>query len=185
MSGLVYILDGRIYSCDVLGHRDALNIAAPDMKYPHASVYCGVLFPVDYDSFIIKSWMVDGFDGIAMVEGHSYKGVIIAKNTLIEISLFKGKTQTTAQVNHIPIEPDMRYCLSNNDDVTKIMTIALMSYESVEKTEEAIKNVRNKFHVLSRMDDGCNADVLKMASYAKDDPNLLFISPDVMRSIKK
>lgn len=178
MSGVIYILDGRIYSCDTLGLRTSVDLPSPDIKYPHASVYCGTLFPIDYDSLIIKDWLVYGFDGITMVEGHVYKGVIVSKNTLIEIALYKKGIFISAQVNHIPIEPDMRYCLSNDDDAGKIMTVALMVYESIAETKEAIAKVSEKFLVLRFMKNGCNADLSKMTETGSDDPDLQFTSPE-------
>lgn len=147
MVGHIYILDGVIYLCNILTKRVGFNMAPPSPKYPHATVYCGVMIPINFDSFIIRDWLIYGFDGIKCLDNSVYKALVFTSDSkFIEIILSVRNGEKRAVANTLLLDKNTRYGVAEDSVASSMLVTALYANESVEETKKGLKSMTEKLY---------------------------------------
>lgn len=181
MIGHIFILDGVIYLCNLLTNRSELNISSPTQQYPHATVYCGVMIPINYDSFIIRDWLIGGFDAIKCLEDNVYKALVFTPDfKIIEIILSMRNGERRAVVNTLQLDKDTRYAIAEDSTSSSMLVTALYANVDVEETKKGLFAMSKKLYPFRR-ESYIEWTLGKMVDAAKSTcnyPYTPFSSPD-------
>lgn len=177
MIGHIYILDGVIYLCNILTKRGGFNMVPPSPKYPHASVYCGLMIPINFDSFIISDWLIYGFNGIKCLDNSVYKALVFTPDSkFIEIILSTRNGEKRAVTNTLHLDKNTRYGIAEDSMSSSMLVTALYASESVEETKKGLKSMTEKLYPF-KQESIIKWPIEKMLEVTKRENNVPFSSP--------